>query len=333
MDQTHDYENECERYLLGQLSEQEQTQLEAQYFEDDALFERFLAVKDELVDAYARGQLSAEKRQRFEEHFLATEPRRRRAAEARQFISAVNALAEAPVKPSPGPAQVPAVSWWQSISERVGLPQLVFQGALGLLITASLIGGWMWFRNFQNRRAEDARARNEQQQLPPQSSETVSPTVEVVPKTGNDQTANVGGPEGNKTASPSPSIANRQPPPPAPAQIASLTLMPFAPRDGGASNTLQLKSDTRAVRLQLMFKGDDYRSYSVTLKTLEGQQVMQLRALKAVSTASGKSVTLNLDSAILTHQDYIVTLNGVSSAGQSEALAEYYFRVERQTSR
>ena len=84
--------------------------------------------------------------------------------------------------------------------------------------------------------------------------------------------------------------------------------------------------------LHLTFKGDEYRSHTVTLRTLEGQRVMQSRALKAVSEASGKSLTLTVDPAILIRQDYILTLNGMSDAGQSDALAEYYFRVERRPS-
>ena len=58
MEQIHDYEEVCARYLLGELSEQEQAELEEGYFADDALFERFRAVKDDLIDAYARGDLA-----------------------------------------------------------------------------------------------------------------------------------------------------------------------------------------------------------------------------------------------------------------------------------
>jgi hypothetical protein len=37
------FEETCERYLLGELSEAEREQFEEAYFADDALFERFLA--------------------------------------------------------------------------------------------------------------------------------------------------------------------------------------------------------------------------------------------------------------------------------------------------
>lgn len=45
-----DYEVQCEKYLLGELSEDDSQQVEEAYFADDSLFERFVAVKEELID-------------------------------------------------------------------------------------------------------------------------------------------------------------------------------------------------------------------------------------------------------------------------------------------
>src|SRR2546422_11455668 len=82
LEQNHDYEHTCTRYLLGELTEAEQTQFEEAYFVDDLLFERFLAVKDDLVDSYVRHELAGRERERFEQHFLANQPRRERLNDA-----------------------------------------------------------------------------------------------------------------------------------------------------------------------------------------------------------------------------------------------------------
>src|SRR5678809_451720 len=58
------------RYLLGELSEQEQAALEQRYLSNPQVFNEVLKVESELVDAYARGQLSAEMRERFENSYL-----------------------------------------------------------------------------------------------------------------------------------------------------------------------------------------------------------------------------------------------------------------------
>jgi len=62
-----------ERYLLGDISEEERSEIEQAYFADDAFFEQLIDVRNDLVDAYARGMLSAEDRKRFEERLLTTE--------------------------------------------------------------------------------------------------------------------------------------------------------------------------------------------------------------------------------------------------------------------
>lgn len=52
----------CERYLFGELDGAEQERFESAYFNDDSFFNRFLAVKDELLDLYSRNELETGKR-------------------------------------------------------------------------------------------------------------------------------------------------------------------------------------------------------------------------------------------------------------------------------
>src|SRR6185503_13047992 len=54
------------RYLLGELSESEKDRLEAELFADDSKLVDFELAEDELVDAYVRGELSADERRQFE---------------------------------------------------------------------------------------------------------------------------------------------------------------------------------------------------------------------------------------------------------------------------
>lgn len=65
------------RYLLGELPEQEQDLLEERYFHDPKLFHAVVQVESELVDAYARGQLPTDMRERFEKSYL-NHPARRK---------------------------------------------------------------------------------------------------------------------------------------------------------------------------------------------------------------------------------------------------------------
>lgn len=64
-------ENELKPYLLGQLSEPEQTHLETQLLSDHALYDHLLCAEAELQEAYLQGTLSPSERTQFERVFLA----------------------------------------------------------------------------------------------------------------------------------------------------------------------------------------------------------------------------------------------------------------------
>jgi len=330
VEQIHDYEEVCARYLLGELSEQEQAELEEAYFADDALFERFRAVKDDLIDAYARGDLAGQKRERFEQYFLATEPRRERVEEARGFIRAVTAAATntATVDKTTSTHTAAAASWWQSISRLFASRPLVLQGALAVLLLVALAGSWLLVRQFQSRRSERERLQNEEAAHRRQEQErgqaVVPPVISNRPPT-------------NPTATPAPATT-QQPKtdykhPERPALVASLFLTPFSPRDATPTNSLLLRPDTSAVRLRLAFTGDDYSRYDVALRTLDGKQVLSRKGLKARSNGEGKSVTITLEPAIFDRQDYIITLGGRTAGGKLEAIGDYYLKVERNVPR
>ena len=73
------------RYLLGLCSQAERERIESEYFQDEAAFEKMLTAEDDLIDAYARGELTNEERQRFEKHFLTSLHGRDRVQFARAF--------------------------------------------------------------------------------------------------------------------------------------------------------------------------------------------------------------------------------------------------------
>jgi len=330
VEQIHDYEDACARYLLGELSEQEQTELEEAYFADDSLFERFLAVKDDLIDAYARGDLTGPSRERFEQHFLASEPRQQRVEEARGFIRAVTAASTNPAAVNtnnPAPAAT-TTSWWQPISSLFASRPLIWQAALAAGLLMALAGSLLLVRQFQNQRAERERVQNEEATRRKQEEERLR--VQAPP--GNeDQSArssNTASNENDKNPQPK-TVNNKQTS--APTQVASLVLLPFNSRDVSGTNSLTLHSDTRAVRLQLVFKGESYSRYDVVLRTVGGEQVLHRGGLKAAANGAGKSVTLIFNPSLLRNQDYIMTLNGLTATGQLEAIDDYYFRVERTT--
>lgn len=75
MNQTINEEEAIKQYLLGRLSEEEQTPLEERLLTDDDFFERLNLAEEELIDEYLAGALPAKDRERFDNHFI-TAPER-----------------------------------------------------------------------------------------------------------------------------------------------------------------------------------------------------------------------------------------------------------------
>lgn len=74
-----------ERYLLGDLPDEEIHRIESQLLHQPALFTQVEAIEDELVDRYVRDELSSNDRRHFEEHLLPSSRIQQRVAFARSL--------------------------------------------------------------------------------------------------------------------------------------------------------------------------------------------------------------------------------------------------------
>jgi len=319
---TPDYETLCERYLLGELSESEAERLEQIYFTDDALFERFLSVKDELLDAYARGDLKGKKLERFEEHYLSTGPRRQRVAEASDLIRVASTAATKTVvaQEESGFANRRRFPGWQLLARNLPLHPVMSRVGLVAALLAIIVGGWIVISQVQNwvaKRPTGEQAKNENANQPA----VPSPTSNL---NGSQEQA-------SSSPSPSPSIKPEIAPKPAPltsVQVASLTLLPVSTRETGSANSLNLGKDQRVVRLSLVLSDAGYDGFDVSVRTVDGQQVFRRRGLKSSSSATGRTLTITFDASLLSRQDYIATVVGRRKNQEPSTVGEYYFRVQ-----
>ena len=71
------------QYLLGELSENQQVELEDLAFQDAVLLNNITAVEHDLIDDYVAGQIRDGRRERFESHFLTSAERRNKVAFAK----------------------------------------------------------------------------------------------------------------------------------------------------------------------------------------------------------------------------------------------------------
>lgn len=147
MEQHIEHQKTIRLYLLGELADKGQRQLEESLLTSDELFEELLMAEDELVDEYVAGRLDARERERFEQHFLSTPDRAQKLRFARVFKKHVAAAArESPelTDDDPHPS-----SWerWLPTFLRTQNPILSFSLATALLLIP-ICGVWLALRYY-----------------------------------------------------------------------------------------------------------------------------------------------------------------------------------------
>jgi hypothetical protein len=143
------------RYLLGLGSQAERERIESEYFENEAAFQAMLATEDDLVDAYARGELTTEERQRFETHFLTSVHGRDRVQFARAFADVVSDASPLPTLTS--------FQWWRAEVRPVTIAAMI---VLIAVATWLVIERRRTINKLRDLRAEQMQVSNERE-IPP----------------------------------------------------------------------------------------------------------------------------------------------------------------------
>lgn len=302
-----DLEQIATRYLLGELSEQEQAALEKRYFSDPQVFNEVLKVESELVDAYARGQLSTEMRERFEQSYLKHPSRRNRVEFAQTLTTRIDER-EAPVTRSRQSDL--QLSWKERLlaTVRGQRPALRFAMALIIMLIA-LAGVWIFVNNRRRQQQESV-----QIQTPPQPIETPQQTK---PQQAQEERA---------ASQPSPnSITNSAP------RTVTLALIAGGVRgaDGGPTQTLVIPHDTTEAQILLDLKDDSYTRYRVSLRQIGGPEIFTQTNIRPRSTKAGARFVFTVPARKLTSGDYALTLGGITPEGEVDDLNKSLFRVEK----
>jgi len=140
--------NRLRQYLLGELSESDESEIEVRLFSDDAYFEELELVENELIDEYAQKTISAEERKKLEKRLLSNKQQQQKLAFAMALDAEVEQRAQAkevenakvvPMPPPrPKPASTPSV--WSNPQLKIAALVIVAVGlsiALWLLLQKS----------------------------------------------------------------------------------------------------------------------------------------------------------------------------------------------------
>jgi hypothetical protein len=279
------------RYLLGQVSPEERDTLEDRYLVDEGPFEELVAAENDLIDSYARGNLSPVEAQLFEQNFLVTTQRRERVEFARAMLDHTSA-------PSRSEAHAGTFSHarpWISTGR-------LATAAIYIAAVTAVI--WLGIYDLGLRRQismlqqQELQLRQQIQELTAQlqSFGVNHPMPDVIPL-----------------------------PPPGSTTI-SMVLVPAA-RGGDRQNTVFIAPNTWSVSLLLRRPQENYVEYAVSLETVEGTRLQVQKDLKAQRASTDRVVAVEFLSASLKTEDYVLRLSGRDSLGKEDRLDAYSFRI------
>jgi hypothetical protein len=292
------------RYLLGNLTEEEQVQVEDRAFADADYLSALEATETDLIDAYVRGELSPSDRRSFELRFLSSPERRRKV----EFARALTTIA------SESRTQEPQDAGWPSVARAFWGWSRMVQFASGIAALICIAGGaWLVSENAAirsrvaaleaERRGFEMREQGLRQQLSEEQSRAAALAAQ-----------------------------NQEPSEPTrgAALVASLVLVPGVSRAQAPVERLVLSPSVQIARLEIQLEArDDYPRFRAVLRTRGGEEVLSRGNLVRRKSGPGFAVSVDVPASALAAGDYELAIEGIAADRTNQDVGYYYFGVLR----
>jgi hypothetical protein len=306
-------------YLFGRLPQEEIVRLDELSVTDDEFAARLDTVENDLVDAYARGELSANSREEFQTLYLSTARRREKVTFAESLYSLEGKHASQATVHAKVPAKATS-SWWFGL---LTLPRLALGGGLAMLLAISFLmldnlhlrngmSQAKMDRDLLQQRERDLLARLDDERA---SGAKTAKELEQV----RQSLASI---ESNSAAKPSAAglLAS-------PLSVAAFVLSPQL-RGAAKMPDLSLPQGTTRVDLLLDLESDDFPRYRVMLKNPGSDRVLwRSGRFKSVTKGQGSTLSIGLPVNLLKPGVYQLEVTGTPASGGVEFVSSYVFRI------
>jgi hypothetical protein len=301
-------EREMKQFWLGELAPEAERRLEESSSADEELFDQLLGVREELFDAYARGELSEAEQERFEQRLLRSSSDRAQLEFARSFVGALDDEITTTNRAGAASAKRQTVSGW------LRFPRL----AWAIACAAALAGiGWLL--------SDNIRLRGQLTRLQSEQAAQRQRTRELEERLAQAGSGAVAQPTPQIAPSPTPVARGKES---LPASILPVTLTPGNRRGGGGGETIPLKPETRTLRFKLLIEpADVFPRYQLAL-TQNSTVIKSWRGLR-LTRKGGIGPAVDLPVAGLSDLEYSFELRGVNNDGTVEDAGRYSFRIVR----
>jgi hypothetical protein len=308
------------RYLLGQLPEEETERLDELSIVGDDFACRLRDVENDLVDAYASGELSGETLARFQSSYLSSPEGREKVKFARVLLASQGRAAAAPasnaesaIPPGANPRNVSRQRW-----RFFRLPRLTLYWGFAGAACLVLAGGGYLLLERQSLRSELDQAQADRTALQQRQLELQRQLDEQHPHGSLGQAGQP--PDAQHVGAETAKVSR------APKTVAFLLLAETRGIGPVAPVAVPPGVDLAVLQLQLEF--DDFPKYQAALKDpVTNQIVWRSQSLTAMSLARNRAVSASLPVSLLKPQNYTLELTGISGNGTAELIGSYSFRV------
>jgi hypothetical protein len=279
-----------------------------------------VGLEDDLIDAYARDDMSDAQRERFERVYLSSPELRQRVEFARALKAAAAQESGAMTMTAPG-----SHAWSQRLFAFASLPRRDVLAWSPAVATSVMLVASSWLvidaiglrTELERARVASAALQQREQELQRQVATERGRSDRLA--TEVQSLLAESGPAANATSAP----------PVARSVIASFTLASGLVRGSGASRTVMVPSEAEIVQLWLSLDAPEHGSYRAVITTIAGEDIWSHSRLTAQRTKEGAGVPVTVPATALTNGDYILMLSGVTPESDREVVEEYSFRVGR----
>jgi anti-sigma factor RsiW len=312
-------------YLLGRLDEPGRERAEA-YFDDPDLYDELIEAENDLLDQYARGDLTEDEREAFERYLDHLPDGDRKLAFARAFVETAARESEEAESILAAESALARRSWFQSWLALMQMPAMRIQFGVAVALIVLLAGSTLLLLAERERTRRESEARTSEQEalrrkvefLERQVASEASRSADL--QTDLDQAEQRGADQMQEIAR-----LRSQPSP-----VASLVFPVLSLLKGGAppskTPVLAVNPKTQIVSFTVPLDGDEeYSRYGAVLQTREGERIWEQQSRPLRSAA--KSVLFRLPAASLNSADYTLTVILTSRKDNLELPFNYHFSV------
>ena len=307
------------RYLLGELSTEEQVEMETEYFSDPEKFNLLQTIENDLIEGYVSGKLANGMRARFEARYMSIPARREQVQFFQSLVKAVPLVNGQPV-PARAPNKSQIVksnpSWWQSLAASFSGLKLSHRLSYAAAVLI-IIGGVSWQLTVMMRQREQA-ADAERNRIAQLKAEQERKAKE---DSGKTQIAE----DGKIDPEPTPSSNPTNP------VVATVSFTLPGVRSvkivESTSRKLRIKPETDLVRIIFNLPVLGYSRYGVSIQTPSGQEAWKRNEVKSSSGKRGETLVFNVPPKHFSDGNYIVVVNGNNPSGKRSEIGTFLLDV------